>query len=52
MRPNPQETTFFVHYIRNESRGDKNSNLSLHEYFNKIKPYLWDIVIDLQSFNT
>ena len=39
-------------YIRNESRGDKNSNLSLDEYFNKIKPYLWDIVIDLQSFNT
>ena len=31
---------------------DKNSNLSPDEYLNKIKPYLWDIVIDLQSFNT
>ena len=29
--------------------GDKNRNLSLDEYLNKIKPYLKDIIIDIQS---
>ena len=36
-------------YIEYESNGNKNNNLSLDEYFNKIKPYLKDIVINLQS---
>ena len=35
-----------------ESNGDKNSNLSLDEYLNKIKPCLKDIIIDLQSSDT
>ena len=39
-------------YIEYETNGDKNSNLSLDEYFNKIKPYLRDMIIDLQSSNT
>ena len=30
----------------------KNSKLSLDEYLNKIKPYLRDIIIDLQSSDT
>ena len=34
-------------YIDYESNGDK--NVSLDEYLNKIKPYLKDIIIDLQS---
>ena len=38
--------------IEYESNGDKSSNLSLDEYLNKIKPYLRDIIIDLQSSNT
>ena len=36
-------------YIEYESNGDKNNNLSLDEYLNKIKPSLKDIIIDLQS---
>ena len=36
-------------YIECESNGDKNNNLSLDEYLNKIKPSLKDIIIDLQS---
>ena len=35
-----------------ESNGDKNSNLLPDEYLNKIKPYLRDIIIDLQSSDT
>ena len=36
-------------YIEYESNGNKNNNLSLDEYFNEIKPYLKDIIINLQS---
>ena len=35
-----------------ESNADKNRNLSLDEYLNKIKPYLRNIIIDLQSSDT
>ena len=31
--------------------GDKNRNLSLYKYVNKIKPYLRDIIIDLKNYN-
>ena len=37
-------------YIEYESNGDKKCSLSLDEYFNKIEPYLRDIIIDLQSW--
>ena len=37
---------------RNLSNGDKNSNLSLDEYLDKIKPYLRNIIIDLQNSDT
>ena len=36
-------------YIEYESNGDKNSNLSLDEYLNKIKLYLRSIIINLQN---
>ena len=40
------------YYIEYESNGDKNSNLSIDEYLNKIEPYLRDVIIDLQSSDT
>ena len=39
-------------YIEYESNGDKNRNLSLDEYLNKVKPYLRDIIIILQKSDT
>ena len=36
-------------YIEYESNGDKNRNLSLDEYLNKIEPYLRNVIIDLQN---
>ena len=39
-------------YIKYESNGDRNKNLSLEEYCNKVKPYLKDIIIDLQTSDT
>ena len=36
-------------YIEHESNGDKNRNLTLDVYLNKIKPYLRNIIIDLQN---
>ena len=35
-----------------DSNGDKNRNLSLDEYLNKIRPYLGNIIIDLQNSDT
>ena len=35
-----------------ESNGNKNNNLSLDEYLNKTKPYLRNIIIDLQNSDT
>ena len=35
-------------YIECESNGDRNGNLLLEKYFNKIEPYLTGIIIDLQ----
>ena len=41
-------------YIEYESNGDKSSNcnLSLDEHLNEIKPYLRDIMLNLQSSDT
>ena len=36
-------------YIEYENNADRNENLSLEEYFNKIKPYLRDIIIDFKN---
>ena len=39
-------------YIKYENNGDKNSNLSLDKYLNKIKPYLRNIIIYIQYSDT
>ena len=39
-------------YIEYQSNGHRNKNLTLEEYINQIKPYLKDIVIDFQEFDT
>ena len=36
-------------YIEYESNGDKDKNLSIEEYLNKVEPYSKDIIIDLQK---
>ena len=36
-------------YIEYESNGDKNRNLSSEEYLHNIKPYLRNIIINLQN---
>ena len=38
-------------YIEYESNGDKNRNLSLDEYLNKVEPYLSNAIIDLENSN-
>ena len=43
---------WYYNYIEYESNSDKNRNLSLDEYLNKIKPYLRNIIIDLQKSDT
>ena len=39
-------------YTEYESSGDRNKNLSVKEYLDKIKPYLTDIIINLQKSDT
>ena len=39
-------------YIDYECNGDTNKHLSLDEYLNKIKSYLRNIIINLQSSDT
>ena len=39
-------------YIEYESNGDRNKNLSVKEYLSEIKPYLKDIIVDLQQSGT
>ena len=36
-------------YIKYESSGDRNKNLSVKEYLDKVKPYLRDVIINLQK---
>ena len=39
-------------YIEYESNGDSNKDLTLEEYLDKLKPYLRDIITDLQNSDT
>ena len=41
----PKRVSYFWknNYIQYESNSDRNKDLSIEEYFNKIKPYLSDI---------
>ena len=43
------ESAFDGNYVLYESRRDKDANLALYEYFNKIKPYLKDMTDDYKS---
>ena len=36
-------------YIKYESNGDRNKNVSVKEYLDKIKSYLKDVIINLQN---
>ena len=38
-------------YIEYERDGDRNKTLSIEEYFNKIRPYLQNIIYDLKKFD-
>ena len=39
-------------YIEYKCSGDRSKNLSLKDYLNKMKPYLRDIIINLQKFDS
>ena len=40
------------HYNKYETNGDRNKNLSLEKYLNKIKSYLKDMIINFQESDT
>ena len=50
----PKRVTNFWNnnYLEYESNGDKNRDLSLDKYLSKSKPYLRNIIIDLQNSDT
>ena len=43
------KSAFDGNYVLYESRGDKDANLALYQYFDKIKPYLKDMIDDYKS---
>ena len=45
-KPTEVKSDFDDSYVLYESRGDKDANLALYEYFDKIKPYLKDMIDD------
>ena len=48
-KPTEAKSAFDGNYGLYESRGDKDANLALYEYFEKIKPYLKDMIDDYKS---
>ena len=44
--PKETKSAFDGNFVLYESRGDKDANLALYEYFDKIKPYLKDMIDD------
>ena len=48
-KPTEVKSAFDGSYVLYESRGDKDANLALDEYFGKIKPYLKDMIDDYKS---
>ena len=48
-KPTEVKTAFDGSYMLYESRGDKDAKLALYEYFDKIKPYLNDMIDDYKS---
>ena len=47
--PKEIKSAFDGSYMLYESRGDKDAKLALYEYFDKIKPYLKDMIDDYKS---
>ena len=47
--PKEIKSAFNGSYVLYESRRDKDTNLALFEYFEKIKPYLRDMIDDYKS---
>ena len=43
---------FWNNNIEYKSNGDSNKDLTIEEYLDKLKPYLKDIIIDLQNSDT
>ena len=48
-KPTEVKSAFDGSYVLYKSRGDKVANLALYEYFDKIKPYLKDMIDDYKS---
>ena len=48
-KPTEVKSAFDGSYMLYESRGDKDAKLALHEYFNKIKTYLKDMIDGYKS---
>ena len=48
-KPTEVKSAFDGSYMLYESRGDKDAKLALYEYFDKIKPYLKDMIDDCKS---
>ena len=48
-KPTVVKSAFDGNYVLYESRGDKDANLALYEYFDKIKPHLKDMIDDYKS---
>ena len=48
-KPTEVKSAFDGSYMLYESRGDKDNKLALYEYFDKIKPYLEDMIDDYKS---
>ena len=47
--PKEIKSAFDSSYMLYESRGDKDNMLAIYEYFDKIKPYLKDMIDDYKS---
>ena len=48
-KPTEVKSAFDGNYVLYESRRDKDANLALYEHFDKIKPYLKDMIDDYKS---
>ena len=48
-KPTEVKSAFDGSYMLYESRGDKDNMLAIYEYFDKIKPYLKDMIDDYKS---
>ena len=47
-----KKKTISNNYVEYESNGDGNQTLQIEKYFDKIRPYLKDIINNLKKFDT